>query len=105
MFLDISFTLAEALFFIHCDIVCHRITEFNVHLDSSLLSQINLFTIEEIRDAPNATDSNEIVFYAKSMVLYLTSQIMRARIFPKKSCVTFDVLHTNINVLSMQIYV
>ena len=25
---------------------------------------------------------------------------MRARIFPKKSCVTFDVLQTNINVLS-----
>ena len=44
-------------------------------------------------------------FYFKGRHSTGTSQIMRARIFPKKSCVTFDVLHTNINVLSLQIYV
>ena len=33
---------------------------------------------------------------------WFTGRKTRARIFPKKSCVTFDVLHTNINVLSLK---
>ena len=43
------------------------------------------------------SDLNVVCGYYK--LRQSTSQIMRARIFPKKSCVTFDVLHTNINVL------